>query len=143
MTLVIGQKVTTVRYPGVWEVIETDEHMSRLKREPAGAIFVPTSSCTPFEGEVESALTSSQLLEISSAVVRKLAPFANPAMTDKMEQLQFTEGRLFRDMTAELIVTMVRAGVDVVDILADAMNLIGAEVHHKQLYDAAERVKNP
>lgn len=140
--LVVGGKATTTKYPGVWEVVEHDDFMVRLRKEQFGVVHVARSSVTPFVAKEAHALSSNELNMLAAALVRRLASFASPAIGDKMQQLEFTEERLYRDLLAETIAHVTAAGVDIVDILADAMNLIGAENGHSGLYDAAERVKN-
>lgn len=138
----IGQKVTTTKRDGVWEVVESDEHMTRLNKASYGKVLVPTASCTPFEATEENALNARQLADLANAAVRPLVIFTSQQISERMEALAFTEGRLYRDLIAELIAHVAHAGADVVDIVADALNLIGSERKDAAMYDAAERIKN-
>lgn len=140
--IVVGSKVTTSKYPGVWEVVEKDDFIARLKKQPQGVIIASVASLTLFEAEDEEALSAGELTVMATAAVRRIATFASPAIGDKMQQMGFTEARLYRDLLAELIAHVNTSGQDVVDIIADAMNLIGAEAENTALYDAAERIKS-
>lgn len=140
--LEIGQKVTTTKRAGVWDVVESDEHMTRLDKPSYGKVLVPTASCTLFEATEENALDARQLSDLATAAVRPLVIFTSQQIAEKMESLAFTENRLYRDLVAELIAHIARSGADAVDIVADALNLIGSERKDTAMYDAAERIKS-
>lgn len=144
MPLTVGAKVTTAKYPGIWEVVETDEHMSRIKRDAQGVVFVATSSLVLHEApEIsnEEVLDAETLNTLALALARDVAVFAATEMGAKMEALNFTQSRLYRDILAQVIAHMTASGLDIVNIIADAMNLIGAEDSNQKLYDAAEKLR--
>lgn len=141
----VGDKVLSSKYPGVWEIVELDSPLARIKSAKQGIILVTLNSLSPFIGverQEPLAMAPNELAEYALATSRMIGMYSTPQVQAKMPELGITtRERLFTEIIVSLLGVMYEAKMErPLDILAAAMNIVGAEVNDQEMYDAAEKI---